>query len=156
MLETVRRAPTALLLATVAAAATTAGAQARGNECEAVGKVCLGTLPSSHTRVVMKSRNGSSERGVAGVTLGFHETKVAFRLTGAPAGVRQSVRVLRGGCGGKVLLHLGSIVNGRGVTRANPIQHLSGYAIVVHETTANGARIVACGVVPRMGPGRSG
>jgi hypothetical protein len=144
-----------MLVAAAAAAVVAAGAQARGTECEAVGKVCLGTLPSSHTRVVLKSRNGSSERGVAGVTLGFHETKVVFRLSGAPRGVRQTVNIRRGGCAGKVLRRLGSILDGRGVTRANPMAHLSGYAVVVHETTADGARIVACGVVPRYVPKRS-
>jgi hypothetical protein len=143
-----------VVLATVAAAVAAAGAQARGSECEAVGRVCLGTLPSSHARVVLESRNGSSERGVAGVTLGFHETKVVFRLSGAPRGVRQTVNIRRGGCAGKVLRQLGSIVDGKGVTRANPMQHLSGYAVVVHETTAAGARIVACGVVPRYVPKR--
>ena len=143
-----------MVVVAAAAAIGAGGAQARGNECEAVGKVCLGTLPSSHTRVVLKSRNGSSERGVAGVTLGFHETKVVFRLTGAPRGVRQTVNIRRGGCAGKVLRHLGSIVDGRGITRANAMQHLSGYAVVVHETTAAGARVVACGVVPRYVPKR--
>ena len=141
-------------MATAVAAVAAGGLQARSNGCEAVGNVCLGTLPSSHTRVVLKSRNGSSERGTAGVTLGFHETKVVFRLRGAPRSVRQTVNILRGDCGGKVLRRLGSIVNGTGVTRADPMQHLSGYAITVHETTAAGARIVACGVVPRYVPKR--
>jgi hypothetical protein len=103
---------------------------------------------------VLKSRNSSSERGVARVTLGFHETQVVFRLKGAPAGVRQAVDVLRGGCGGKLLARLGSIVDGRGIARGNPIGHLSGYAIVVRETTAGGAQIVACGVVPPYVPKR--
>jgi hypothetical protein len=133
----------AVLLAAAAAGVVAAGAPARSGECEVAGTVCLGTLPSSHTRVVLKSRNGSSERGTAGIVLGFHETKVTFRLNGAPPGVRQAVNVLRGGCGGKLLLRLGSIVDGKGVKRANPIRHLSGYAIVVHETTDGDARIVA-------------
>jgi hypothetical protein len=144
----------ALLVATIAVAPPAAGAPARGDECEIAGKVCLGTLPSSHARVVLKSRNGSSEQGVARITLGFHQTQVVFRLSGAPGGVRQSVNVLEGGCGGKVLLRLGSILNGKGVARGDPIEHLSGYAIVVHETTAGGARIVACGVVPQYVPKR--
>jgi hypothetical protein len=105
-----------MVVVAAAAAIGAGGAQARGNECEAVGKVCLGTLPSSHTRVV--------------------------------------VNIRRGGCAGKVLRHLGSIVDGKGITRANPMQHLSGYAVVVHETTAAGARVVACGVVPRYVPKR--
>jgi hypothetical protein len=150
----VRRAVPALLLASAAVSVAAVGAQARSSECEAVGTVCLGTLPSSHTRVVLKSRNGSSERGIAGVTLGLHETKVVFRLHGAPRGVRQNVNILRGGCGGKVLRRLGSIVDGQGVTRADPMQHLSGYAVVVHETTTARARIVACGVVPKYVPKR--
>jgi hypothetical protein len=144
----------ALLVAAIAAAVTAAGAPARSGECEAAGTVCLGTLPSSHARVVLRSRNGSSERGVARMTLGFHQTQVVFRLSGAPEGVRQTVNVLRGGCGGQVLVRLGSILNGKGVARGNPIKHLSGYALVVHETAAAGARIVACGVVPRYVPKR--
>lgn len=149
-----RRVLPALLVAVIAAALTAAGAPARSGECEAAGKVCLGTLPSSHARVVLKSRNGSSEQGVARITLGFHQTQVVFSLSGAPGGVRQTVNLLGGGCGGKVLLRLGSILNGKGVARGDPIEHLSGYAIVVHETTAGGARIVACGVVPRYVPKR--
>jgi hypothetical protein len=138
----------ALLLATAAATVAAAHAPARSNECEAVGRVCLGTLPSSHTRVALKSRNGSGERGIAGITLGFHETKVVFRLSGAPRGVRQAVNIFRGGCSGRILRRLGSIVNGAGVARADPMNHLSGYAVAVHESTAPGARIVACGAVP--------
>ena len=153
----------ALLAGVIAAALTAAGAPARSGECEAAGKVCLGTLPSSHARVVLRSRNGSREQGVARITLGLHQTQVDFSLSGAPGGVRQTVNLLRGGCGGKVrlrtrarlrLLRLGSILNGKGVARGDPIEHLSGYAIVVHETTAGGARIVACGVVPRYVPKR--
>jgi hypothetical protein len=150
----VSRALPALVVAVVAAGVIAAGAPARSGECEAAGKVCLGTLPSSHARVVLKSRNGSSEQGLARITLGFHQTQVVFILSGAPGGVRQTVNLLRGGCGGKVLLRLGSILNGKGVARADPIEHLSGYAIVVHESTAGGARIVACGVVPRYVPKR--
>jgi hypothetical protein len=154
IIERMRRALTALVAAAAVAAVVTASAPARGHECEAAGTVCLGTLPSSHARIVLKSRNGSSERGVARMTLGFHETQVVFRLSGAPEGVRQTVNVLRGGCGGNVLVRLGSILNGKGVARGDPIKHLSGYALVVHETTAAGARIVACGVVPRYVPKR--
>ena len=154
MIEPMRRALSALVTAAAVVAVVTASAPAHGHECEAAGKVCLGTLPSSHARIVLKSRNGSSERGVARMTLGFHETQVVFRLSGAPEGVRQTVNVLRGGCGGKVLVRLGSILNGKGVAHGDPIKHLSGYALVVHETTAAGARIVACGVVPRSVPKR--
>ena len=143
-----------LLTAAVAAAALATGASSRSGECEVAGRVCLGTLPTSHAHVVLTSRNGSSERGIARVTLGFHETQVVFRLKGAPAGVRQAVNVLRGGCGGKLLVRLGSIVDGKGTARGNPIEHLSGYAVVVHEGTGDGARIVACGVVPRYLPRR--
>jgi hypothetical protein len=140
------KAAVAAGLAGAVCAALAAGAPARTHDCEAVGDVCLGTLPASHKRVVLTSRNGSAERGIASVTLGLHQTKVVFRLTGAPAGVRQTVRVVRGGCAGEVLLHLGSIVDGRGVKLANPMSHLSGFAIVVHASTAAGATIVACGV----------
>jgi hypothetical protein len=97
--------------------------------------------------VTLKSLNGSGERGVAAVTLGLHQTKVVFRLTGAPAGVRQTVNLLKGGCGGRVLLRLGTIVNGRGVVRANSISRLSGFAIAVHASSGTGAAIAACAVV---------
>lgn len=150
----VRRALAALLVGAVGATVTAAAATARSGECEATGKVCLGTLPSSHKRVVLKSVNGSSERGIALVTLGFHETKVVFRLTGAPRSVRQTVRILAGRCGGKVLRALGTIVDGRGVARADPMSHLSGFAIAVHASTAADATVVACGLVPRYGPKR--
>jgi hypothetical protein len=103
---------------------------------------------------VLKSLNGSGERGIAYVTLGFHETKVVFRLTGAPAGVRQAAHIRSGGCGGRLLRSLGTFADGKGVTRAGPISHLSGFAIVVRATTANGATAVACGVVPRYVPKR--
>ena len=135
-------------LAALVCAALAGGAPARSKECETAGKVCLGTLPSSHKRVILTSRNGSAERGIASVILGFHETRVTFRLSGAPQGVRQSVRILSGGCGGKVLSRLGTIVDGKGVARANPMSHLSGFAIAVHATTQAGAPIVACGAVP--------
>jgi hypothetical protein len=130
-----------------------AGAHARTGECEAAGKVCLGTLPSSHKRVVLRSVNGSGERGVAAVVLGFHETKVTLRLRGAPTGVRQAVHILTGGCGGRILLRLGAILDGKGTRRAGPISHLSGYAIAVHASTPDTA-VVACGVVPRYVPKR--
>lgn len=142
----------ALLVATAAATVAAAHAPARTTACEAVGNVCLGTLPSSHTRVALKSRNGSGEHGIAGVTLGFQETKVVFRLSGAPRGVRQDVNILHGGCSGKVLRRLGSIVNGTGIARATPMNHLSGYAVAVHETTAADAPIVACASYRRSSP----
>jgi hypothetical protein len=148
------RALAVLLAAAVAAGATAAGATARSGECEAAGTVCVGALPASHQRVVLKSRNGSGEHGTAAVTLGLHETKVVFRLSGGPRGVRQTVRLLTGGCSGKLLTRLGSIVDGRGVSRGNAISRLSGFAIVVHETTAAGAAVAACGVVPRYVPKR--
>jgi hypothetical protein len=148
----VKSALTAAALTLLVVAPLAAGAPARGHECEVAGKVCVGTLPSSHQRVVLKSRNGSGVRGVASVTLGWHETKVVFRLTGAPAGVRQAVRILRGGCAGKVLRQLGTIVNGRGVARANELSHLTGFAIAVHATADTRAPIVACGVVPPAKP----
>jgi hypothetical protein len=150
----VRRALGVLLVAVAGAAVAAAGAPARSGECETAGKVCLGTLPSSHKRVVLKSRNGSAELGIASVTLGIHQTRVVFRLSGAPPGVRQAVRLLLGGCRGKQLSRLGTILDGKGVSLADPISHLSGFAIVVHETTAAGATVVACGVVPRYVPKR--
>jgi hypothetical protein len=131
------------------------GSPDRRSACEAAtgvdgGRiVCLGSLPSSHARVVLKSRNGSSERGIALVTHGFHETKVVIRLTGAPSGVGQPARIRRGGCLGKTLVSLGNVVNGRRLAKVAPIPHVSGFAIVVHASTTDGAEIVACGVVPR-------
>ena len=142
----VRRSLALLVVASIAASVT-AGAAARSGECEAAGKVCLGTLPSSHSRVVLKSVNGSSEHGVAEITFGFHETKVVLRLRGAPAGA-QAVHVLAGGCAGKVVKRLGAIVGGRGTRSAGPLRHVSGYAIAVRSSTA-GSAIVACGVVTR-------
>ena len=47
-----------------------------------------------------------------------------------------------------MLRQLGTILDGKGVARADPMSHLSGFAIAVHETTQSGAPIVACGVVP--------
>jgi hypothetical protein len=141
------KAALATTLATVACAVAAAGTPARSHDCLVAGNVCLGSLPPSHTRVTLKSLNGSGERGVAAVTLGLHQTKVVFRLTGAPAGVRQTVNLLKGGCGGRVLLRLGTIVNGRGVVRANSISRLSGFAIAVHASSGTGAAIAACAVV---------
>jgi hypothetical protein len=136
-----------MTLAALACGLAAARTLARSHDCLVAGNVCLGSLPPSQKRVILKSRNGSGEHGVAAVTLGLHETKVVFRLTGAPAGVRQTARILKGGCGGKVLQWLGTIVDGKGVARADPLSRLSGFAIVVHATSDSGAAIVACGVV---------
>lgn len=144
----------ALGAAALVAAGSAAAAPAHSGECEVADTVCLGSLPPSFKRVVLTGRNGSAERGVAGITLGLHETKVVFRLSGAPRGVRQAVQILEGGCGGKVLRRLGTIVDGKGVARANPMSHLSGFAIAVHATNDTGAAIVACGVVPQYVPKR--
>jgi hypothetical protein len=144
----------ALVVAAVAALLTGAasGSPARSTQCEvATGAdwVCIGTLPSSRAKVVLKSRNGSSERGLARVTFGFHQTKVVIRLSGAPSGVSQPAQILRGGCSGRVLARLGSVVNGRSLAKVKPLKHLSGLAIAVHASTAEGAPVVACGVIPR-------
>jgi hypothetical protein len=130
------------------AVALAAGAPAGTKECEAAGKVCLGTLPSSRARVVLASLNGSAERGVAVVTFGFHETRAVVRLRGAPAGSRQAVRILKGGCRGKLHLKLGTVVGGRGVVRGQEIAHLSGLALAIHATADPTSPVVACGRVP--------
>jgi hypothetical protein len=109
----------------------------------------VGTLPSSRARVVLKSRNGSGEHGVARVTFGLHQTKVVIQLSGAPSGVTQPAQILRGGCSGRVMARLGNVANGRSVAKVKPLKHLSGLAIAVHASNAEGALLVACGVIPR-------
>jgi hypothetical protein len=142
------KAALATTLAALACAAGAAGAPARIHDCLTAGNVCFGSLPPSQKRVILRSRNGSDERGVAAVTLGLHQTKVVFRLTGAPPGVRQTVRILKSGCDGKVLRRLGTIVGGKGVARTDALPDLSGWSIAVHAGDATGAAIVACGVAP--------
>jgi len=147
----------ALAFAAVAAVLTSAasGSSSSRNECEAAARVaggewvCVGTVPSSQRRVVLKSRNGSSERGVARVTFGLHQTKVVIRLSGAPSGVRQPALIRKGGCLGRILTRLGNIANGTTLAQVKPLLHRSGLAIVVHASTAKGAEVVACGVIPR-------
>jgi hypothetical protein len=129
-------------------------APSRGSKCEVAGRtdggqtVCIGTLPASRSTVTLKSQNGSSEHGVAVVTFGFHQTKVVITLSGAPAGVRQPARIRRGGCLGPSVSSLGNVVNGKRSAKVGPLPHVSGYSIVVHASTAPGAAIVACGVIP--------
>jgi hypothetical protein len=145
-------APAAAVCLTAAAANAS---PSRGNDCEAVAKnergqtVCLGVLPSSHSTVKLKSFNGSGEHGVAAVTFGLHETKVVITLKGAPHGVRQLARIRRGGCFGRSGLILGNVANGQNFAKVGPLPHVSGYSIVIHASTVQGARIVACGVIPR-------
>jgi hypothetical protein len=150
-----RALPVALASAALCLPAGAAMASpARGNGCEALTgtdggqTVCIGTLPSSRSKVVLKSQNGSGEHGVAVVTFGFHETKVVITLNGAPAGVGQPARIRRGGCFGPTVSSLGNIVNGKHSVKIGPLPHVSGYSIVVHSSTAPGAGIVACGVIP--------
>jgi hypothetical protein len=129
-----------------AASASPAGA----DECEAFGPqtVCVGTLPASQSKVVLKGWNGSGERGVAVVTFGFHETRVVITLRGAPAGSAQPARIRRGGCFGPTVARLGTVVNGRNSAKAGPLPHVAGYSLVVHASSAPGAALVACGVIP--------
>jgi hypothetical protein len=144
----------AFVAITAALSSAAAGSPDGRNECEAATRVaggkwvCVGTLPSSQRRVVLKSRNGSSERGVASVTFGIHQTKVAIRLSGAPFGATQPALIRRGGCLGRVIARLGSVANGTSVAKAKPLTHRSGLAIAVLASTAKEAALVACGVIP--------
>ena len=128
-----------------------AGASARVADCDAVAPadapriVCIGTLPSSHATVALRSFNGSGQHGVAEVTFGFHETKVVISLEGAPAGVAQPARIRRGGCFGTSGLDLGAVVDGKRSARVVPLPHVSGYSIVVYASARHA--IVACGVI---------
>jgi hypothetical protein len=148
---------TAVTFAAVAAVAGVAASASpdRWTQCEAAtgvdrGQVnCLGTLPPSHRRVVLRSRNGSSERGVAFVTFGHHQTKVTISLIGAPPGVRQPAHISKGGCLGRIVARLGSVVSGKRLTKVAPLAHFSGLAVVIHASTAEGAAVVECGVIPR-------
>ena len=112
--------------------------------------VCLGTSTAGHISVVIRSRNGFREHGVAELTLGVHELKVVIRLSGAPAGASQPAHLHAGGCAGdhKVISSLGSVVNGRRAATLGP-RRVRGLSIDVHESTAEGAAVVACGVIPR-------
>ncbi|HKP18677.1 MAG TPA: hypothetical protein VJT84_09365 [Gaiellaceae bacterium] len=139
-------AATALCVPAGAASASPAGA----DECEAFGPqtVCVGALPTSQSKVVLKGWKGSGEQGLAVVSFGFHETKVVITLRGAPAGVAQPVQIRRGGCFGPTVVRLGTIVNGRHSVKVGPLPHVAGYSIVVHASSAPGAALVACGVIP--------
>jgi hypothetical protein len=150
-----RALPVALASAALCfpAAVATASPE-RGKECEAATRtdggqtVCIGTLPSSRSKVVLKGWKGSGEHGVAVVTFGFHETKVVITLNGAPTGVGQPARIRRGGCFGPTVSSLGNVVNGKHSVRVGPLPHVAGYSIVVHASTVPGAALVACGIIP--------
>ncbi len=142
----------ALLAGVGVLAGTASAAPLRGDGCESVSLVCVGTLPTSHARVLLRSRNGSSEQGVAFVKLGIHDTEVVIRLKGAPAGVRQPAHIRLGGCNGKLFAPLGNVVGGRRTATVEPLAHTTGFAIVVRASTEKGAPVVACGVVPRHHP----
>jgi hypothetical protein len=108
-------------------------------------------FPATRFRVVLKSRNGSREHGIALIKFGLHETKVVIRLSGAPQGVRQPAHLHDGRCGSdrKIVAHLGNVVDGRRVARMDPLARVSGFSADIHESTAVGATVIACGVVPR-------
>ena len=145
----------ALATAAVVAGGTASGSILRGDECEAVARPgagqlnCVGTLPTSRARVVLKSLNGSDERGVALVKLGIHETAVVIALKGAPPGVGQPAHIRKGGCGGKIIASLGNVVDGKRRATVRPLDHTTGFAVAVHASTEKGAPVVACGIVPR-------
>jgi hypothetical protein len=144
----------AALAAAVVAAAPPSSAERQG-ACVAVARgdggaiFCIGA-PASMARVVLKSRNGSAERGVAVITFGLHQTKVVIRLRGAPPDVGQPAHLYEGSCrgAGKAVAFLGLVRNGRRIALADPVPHVSGYSVKVRESTAAGARVVACGEVP--------
>ncbi len=155
-----------ILVAAIASAAaaavaggTASGSVLRGDDCEAVarpgaGQVnCVGTLPTSRARVVLKSRNGSGERGVALVKLGLHETTVEITLKGAPAGVGQPAHIRKGGCGGTILASLGNVVDGTRRAMVRPLDHTTGFAVAVRASTERGAPVVACGIVAKHAKG---
>ena len=145
-----------LALAAVLAGASTASARPTDSCMGASGggrayNVCIGSLPLSEFRVVLKSVNGSAERGVAQISFGLHETRVLIRVAGAPRDVAQAAHLHPGGCGGrrKVVASLGSVRNGRrlAVVESLPLAFRR-YSIDVHQSTATGALVVACGTVP--------
>jgi hypothetical protein len=145
------------LVGVLAAAAGTAKGGARSTDsCLVSGggggdNVCIGSIPVSKFRVVLKSTNGSRERGVAWIEFGLHETRVVIRMSGAPREVSQPAHLHAGACGSdrKVVASLGSVRNGRGVASVDPLSVSSRrYAIDIHESTVTGATIVACGSVP--------
>jgi hypothetical protein len=148
-----------LVLAAAAAvlAGTASGASDRRDDCDAAARgaggqvVCVGNIPAARRRVVLKSQNGSSVHGVAWVTLGVHETKVVITLTGQPAGARQPAFLQSGRCtgAGGGVYPLGTVLGGRRTARIAAMHRLSGYTIAVRESTAAGAAVVACGVIPR-------
>jgi hypothetical protein len=148
-----------LAFATAAAvlAGTAAGSPDRRDDCNAAARgsggqvVCVGTIPASRRRVVLKSQNGSPVHGVAWVTLGLHETKVVITLTGQPAGARQPAFLQSGRCtgAGGAVFPLGTVLGGRRTARIAPMHRLSGYTIAVRESAGPGATVVACGVIPR-------
>jgi hypothetical protein len=150
----------ALALTGALAAAATGAAQGSvgpANGCLAASgggrgeNLCIGALPVSHFRIALGSRNGSRVRGVAEIEFGLHETRVLIRVSGAPAGVVQAVHLHAGTCGrkGKLLASLGRLRSGRRAVSVDPLPVSAGrYAIDIHETTAAGAAVVACGSVP--------
>jgi hypothetical protein len=140
-----------------AAASAASGASGRHAECESAAQasgptnVCYGTIPPVRTRVVLTSRNGSHEHGVAWIKFGLHETSVVIRLKGAPAGVSLPAHLRVGGCwGGGVVYSLGNVVNGRRVARIDSVPGFAGFSIVIRASIpAERAAVVACGVIPR-------
>jgi hypothetical protein len=141
------------LAAAVVVAASPAAAERQG-ACVAVARgdrgaiVCIGAPPNM-ARVVLRSRNGSAQRGLAVITFGLHQTKVVIRLRGAPQGVGQPAYLYEGSCrgAGKAVAFLGLVRNGRRVALADPVPHVSGYSVKIRESTAAGARVIACGEV---------
>jgi hypothetical protein len=137
-------------LAAAALVAFAPAAAERPHGCLGGAIVCIGGLPASTANVVLRSRNGAAERGLAVITFGIHQTKVVIRLRGAPPGVRQPAYLYEGTCrqAGKAVAFLGLVRNGRRIALADPVPHVSGYSVEVRESTVAGARVVACGEVP--------
>jgi hypothetical protein len=145
-----------LLCGAAAVAVVAAGAGAspdRAGECNAVAhgaNVCYGTLPPLRRQVMLTSRNGARDHGVASITFGIHDTLVSLKLKGAPKGVRRTAFIRLGGCWGRsVAFPLGNVTHGRRVVRVGIMPRDTGVAIVVrtlHAATAGA--VVACGVIP--------
>lgn len=154
----VRASLVAVAILVVGTSAAAAGTRPlRGSDdCMLAGRpagarsVCLGSIAPSRVRVALRSRNGSREHGAAFVTLGLHETKFVIRLRRAPHGTRQPAALRSGSCRspGRIVYPLGNVVDGRREARLDPDARVTGLVLTVRESTAAGAPVVACGLVP--------
>lgn len=148
----------ALGVVTAAAATATAiaAAAAPRDDCTVVRpgsgtSRCYGTLPPLRRTVVLTSRNGSGQRGVAQITFGIHQTKVVLTLRGAASGARQAAHLHSGACGAKgpIVFDLGDVVNGRRAVTLDPFtKKIKRFSVDVHASSAGRSPVVACGTKP--------